>query len=59
VNCKTIAEVEAAAVEESKDDPPLTQDQADYVAALLAPYRGQMAAASGETPADANSCEAA
>lgn len=37
--CRTLAEVIAAADADSKNDPPLSQDQADYVAAVLAPHR--------------------
>jgi hypothetical protein len=38
-NCRTIAEVLAAAAADPAGDVPLTQDQADLVAALLAPHR--------------------
>jgi hypothetical protein len=37
--CRSIAEVEAAADADSLADPPLTQDQADLIAAILAPHR--------------------
>lgn len=37
--CRSLAEVLAAADADSRADPPLTQDQADYVAAVLAPHR--------------------
>jgi hypothetical protein len=37
--CRSLAEVRAAADADSKGDPPLSQDQADLIAALLAPYR--------------------
>jgi len=45
--CRTIAEVFAAADADSRDDPPLSQDQADLVAALLAPYRDMLASPRG------------
>ena len=35
MNCRTIAEVEAAADTDSAGDPPLTQETADRVAAIL------------------------
>jgi hypothetical protein len=38
MSCRTLAEVLAAADRDSLDDPPLSQEQADYVAALLAPH---------------------
>ena len=38
--CRTLDEVRAAALADAQDDPPLTQDQADLVAAILAPYQG-------------------
>ena len=34
--CRTVDEVRAAALEDSKNDPPLNQAQADYLAAVLA-----------------------
>jgi hypothetical protein len=34
--CRTVDEVLAAADADSQGDPPLTQDQADFIAALLA-----------------------
>jgi hypothetical protein len=37
--CRTLEEVRAAADADSAADPPLTQDQADLVATILAPYR--------------------
>lgn len=37
--CHSLDEVLAAADAESHDDPPLTQEQADQVAALLYPAR--------------------
>lgn len=43
--CRTIAEVEAAADTDSLADPPLTQDQADYIAAILTSRRSQERAA--------------
>jgi hypothetical protein len=36
--CRTIAEVLAAADTDSLTDPPLSQDQSDYLAALLAAH---------------------
>jgi hypothetical protein len=38
--CRTIEEVVAAADRDADNDAPLTQAQADLVAAILAPYRG-------------------
>lgn len=38
MNCRTLAEVLAAADADSAGDPPLSQDQADLVAAILAPH---------------------
>jgi hypothetical protein len=43
--CRTLDEVLAAADADSRDDPPLSQDQADLIAALLAPYRKDAAPA--------------
>jgi hypothetical protein len=37
--CRTLAEVEAAADADSIGEPPLTQEQANRVAAILAPHR--------------------
>lgn len=37
--CRTLAEVLTAADQDSRTDPPLTQDLADYVAAVLAPHQ--------------------
>lgn len=34
--CRTVEEVRAAALADSRDDPPLTQEQADLIAAILA-----------------------
>lgn len=39
MNCRTVAEVEAAALEDAQADPPLTQDSADLVAAILMPHQ--------------------
>lgn len=36
--CRTLAEIEAAGYEAGQSMPPLTQDQADRVAAILAPH---------------------
>jgi hypothetical protein len=41
--CRTLAEVLAAADADSRDDPPLSQGQADLVAALLAAHREPLA----------------
>lgn len=41
--CRTLEEVRAAALEEH--DGPLTQEQADLIAAILAPHRSQEQAA--------------
>lgn len=43
--CRTLADVYAAADADSAGDPPLSQAQADYVAALLAPHVAALAAA--------------
>jgi hypothetical protein len=45
VICRTVADVIAAAHADGKDDPPLSQEQADYVAALLASHRTTAATA--------------
>jgi hypothetical protein len=39
--CRTLADVLAAADRDAANDPPLSQAQADLIAALLAPYRAQ------------------
>jgi hypothetical protein len=39
--CRTVAEVLAAADQDPAGDVPLTQDQADLTAALLAPHQQQ------------------
>lgn len=36
--CRTLADIEAAAERDAAADPPLTQEQADRIAAILAPY---------------------
>ena len=41
--CKTVEEVRAAAL--ADHDGPLTQDQSDLVAAILAPHQDKPAAA--------------
>jgi hypothetical protein len=38
VICRTVADIHAAAVRDAANDPPLTQDQADLIAAVLAPH---------------------
>lgn len=43
--CRTVDEVRAAALADAQNDPPLTQAQADLVAAILAPYRRDQQAA--------------
>ena len=43
--CRSAEEVRAAALADAKDDPPLTQDQADHVAAILQPHQDRTAAA--------------
>ena len=45
VNCRTVAEVLAAADADSLKDPPLTQAQADYLAAIRAAHAPVPAAA--------------
>jgi len=42
--CRSVDEVRAAAQADAATDPPLTQDQADYLTALLAPHRKDQAA---------------
>ncbi len=42
--CRTLADVLAAADADSHGDPPLTQDQADYLAAILAAHHDNAAA---------------
>ena len=37
--CRSAAEVEAAADADSAGEPPLSQEQADQAAAILAPHR--------------------
>jgi hypothetical protein len=37
--CRTLDQVDAAAIADSKNDPPLSQDQADLLAAILAAHR--------------------
>lgn len=37
--CRTLDEVLAAADADAAGDPPLSQDQADLVAAILAPHQ--------------------
>ena len=39
--CRSLADVLAAADADSAGDPPLSQDTADLVTALLAPHRTQ------------------
>jgi hypothetical protein len=39
VVCRTLDEIYAAAAADAAGDPPLTQAEADRVAAILAPYR--------------------
>jgi hypothetical protein len=36
--CRTVEQARAAGRAAGEQTPPLTQDQADYIAALLAPY---------------------
>jgi hypothetical protein len=40
---RTLAEIEAAGYALGQTFPPLTQEQADLVDAILAPYRRQLA----------------
>ena len=37
--CLTLAEIDAAAIEDSRLDPPLTQEQVNRCYALTAPHR--------------------
>jgi hypothetical protein len=53
--CHTIAEVLAAADRDAAKDPPLSQYQADLVAALLASHRAMLARVWSE--GDANEAE--
>jgi hypothetical protein len=41
--CRTMDEIAAAAARDSLDMPPLTQAQADRIAAILARYRRRLA----------------
>jgi hypothetical protein len=43
--CRTLAEIEAAAFAHAQAYPPLTQEQANQVAAILAPYLPGLSAA--------------
>ena len=43
--CRTVAEVIAAAGDDARTDPPLSQDLADYVAAVFASRQLAKAAA--------------
>jgi hypothetical protein len=43
--CRSAEEVRAAALADAKDDEPLTQDQADLVAAIRAPHIASKGAA--------------
>lgn len=36
--CRTREEARAAGRRDGEQDPPLSQDQADYIAAILAPH---------------------
>jgi hypothetical protein len=50
--CRTIAEIYAAAEADSANDPPLTREQADRIAAILAPHMDLLLAArTGTSPA--------
>jgi hypothetical protein len=42
--CRTLHEVSAAAQADARDDPPLTQDQAGLVAAILWSWRALLQA---------------
>jgi len=42
---RTLDEVRAAGRADGAADPPITRDQADYLAAVLAPYQQPAAAA--------------
>jgi hypothetical protein len=42
--CRTLDEIWAQGAIDGAGDPPLTQAQADLVAAILAPHRARMAA---------------
>ena len=42
--CRTVEDVRAAALNDAKDDEPLTQDQADLVAAIRQPHQAPQAA---------------
>jgi hypothetical protein len=50
---RTLDEIWEAGAVAGAGDPPLTQAQADRVAAILAPYRRQLAAREAEAAADA------
>jgi hypothetical protein len=49
--CRTLAEILAAADAASAADPPLSQDQADMVPAILAPYQDFSCRESGQPDA--------
>jgi hypothetical protein len=49
--CKTTAEVRAAALADAQHDPPLTQDQADLIAAIRA--ANDVPATGGAAPKEA------
>jgi hypothetical protein len=36
--CRTLEEIDAAALADARDDPPMTREQALRLAAILAPY---------------------
>lgn len=46
--CRTLAEIEAAGAETGRRMPPLTQEQADQAAAILAPYLAQITTAKSD-----------
>ena len=45
MTCRTLDEVRDAGRADGANDPPLTQDQADLIACILAPHQDQKAAA--------------
>jgi hypothetical protein len=50
--CRTLAEVLAAADRDAAKDPPLSQETADLIAALLTPHRAVLASLRSERDAD-------
>jgi hypothetical protein len=56
--CRSLAEVYAAAAADAQDEPPLGQDTADLVAAILAPTQVADARMSHSLPAQGGAATA-